>query len=82
VYSYWQHWPCLIPQHGPGKKHERQITWSWPHYAFKQVSADIWAIFCHACDALGLHWTEATATIYVSRKADVATLDSFIGPKR
>jgi len=23
--SYWQHWPCLFPQHGPGKKHLRPI---------------------------------------------------------
>ncbi|SCG63853.1 terminase gpP N-terminus-related DNA-binding protein [Micromonospora inositola] len=25
VQSYGVHWPCLFPQHGPGKKHERQI---------------------------------------------------------
>jgi hypothetical protein len=25
VYSYWKHWPCLFPQHGPGRKHERKI---------------------------------------------------------
>jgi Homeodomain-like domain-containing protein len=25
VRSFWQHWPCLIPQHGPGKKHDRPI---------------------------------------------------------
>ena len=25
VYSYWKHWPCLFPQHAPGRKHERQI---------------------------------------------------------
>lgn len=25
VNSYWQHWPCLFPQHGPGRKHERSI---------------------------------------------------------
>lgn len=25
VGSYWKHWPCLLPQHGPGKKHERRI---------------------------------------------------------
>jgi hypothetical protein len=25
VYSYSRSWPCLIPQHGPGKKHERPI---------------------------------------------------------
>lgn len=23
--SYWVHWPCLFPQHGPGRKHERRI---------------------------------------------------------
>jgi len=34
-------------------------------------------------DMLGVHWTTAgNYTIYVSRKADVATLDQFIGPKR
>ncbi len=22
---YWNHWPCLFPQHGPGKKHDRPI---------------------------------------------------------
>lgn len=23
---YWKHWPCLLPQHGPGRKHERPIV--------------------------------------------------------
>jgi hypothetical protein len=32
---------------------------------------------------LGLHWTMARPhTIYVSRKADVAKLGEFVGPKR
>ncbi|GAB3033623.1 hypothetical protein GCM10011376_30440 [Nocardioides flavus (ex Wang et al. 2016)] len=22
----WKHWPCLFPQHGPGRKHERDIV--------------------------------------------------------
>lgn len=26
VSSYSKHWPCLFPQHGPGKKHERPIV--------------------------------------------------------
>jgi hypothetical protein len=26
VYSYSKHWPCLLPQHGPGHKHERPIV--------------------------------------------------------
>ena len=35
-----------------------------------------------ACDLMGLHWTASgQKTIYVSRKADVATLDRFVGPK-
>ena len=25
VKSYSKHWPCLFPQHGPGKKHQRRI---------------------------------------------------------
>jgi hypothetical protein len=25
VSSYWKHWPCLFPQHGPGRKHLRSI---------------------------------------------------------
>lgn len=26
VTGYSKHWPCLLPQHGPGKKHERPIV--------------------------------------------------------
>jgi hypothetical protein len=28
----WKHWPCLFPQHGPGRKHERTLgmtEWQW-----------------------------------------------------
>jgi hypothetical protein len=25
VNSYWSHWPCVFPQHGPGRKHLRTI---------------------------------------------------------
>jgi hypothetical protein len=28
----WKHWPCLFPQHGPGRKHERTLgmaQWQW-----------------------------------------------------
>lgn len=25
VHSFSKHWPCLFPQHGPGKKHQRKI---------------------------------------------------------
>jgi hypothetical protein len=26
VNSNWMHWPCVFPQHGPGRKHERPIV--------------------------------------------------------
>jgi hypothetical protein len=26
VQSNWKHWPCLFPQHGPGRKHDRPIV--------------------------------------------------------
>lgn len=26
VSSYWKHWPCVFPQHGPGMKHTRPIV--------------------------------------------------------
>jgi hypothetical protein len=118
IYSYSKCWPCLFPQHGAGKKHERPIVlapwqselvsarpdlllrgllhsdgcrfqntgrggWRHPRYAFTNVSRDIRAIFCAACDLLGLRWTASgDRTIYVSRKADVTLLDLFVGPKR
>ena len=124
VHAYSKGWPCLFPQHGPGKKHSRPIFlagwqqklaerwpeqllkglihsdgcrvvntgrggWRHPRYAFSNVSTDITSIFCSACDCLGLRWTasfptreSAAVSIYVSRKADVAKLDEFVGPKR
>jgi len=115
--AYSKSWPCLFPQHGPGKKHQRQIElaswqlelvrerpelllrglihsdgcrfintgrngWRCPRYAFNNRSAGIREIFCHGCDLMGLRYTTAPRTVYVSRKADVAILDEHIGPKR
>jgi len=63
--------------------------WRHPRYCFSNVSTDITSIFCSACDCLDLRWTAAfpksetaAVAIYVSRKADVAKLDEFVGPKR
>jgi hypothetical protein len=62
--------------------------WRHPRYCFSNVSTDLTSIFCTACDCLGLRWTAASpkdetkaVTIYVSRKADVAKVDEFVGPK-
>jgi len=116
VYAYSKSWPCLFPQHGLGRKHDRPIVlaswqqtlvaaapelflrglihsdgcrfqntgsggWSNPRYSFSNASDDIRGIFVSACELLGLHTTLAPRTVYVSRKADVARMDEFVGPK-
>jgi hypothetical protein len=57
-------------------------NWTCPRYSFSNKSDDIRQIFCDTCEQLGLRSTRANDTIYVSRKADVELLDTFIGPKR
>ena len=66
--AYSRSWPCFFPQHGPGKKHERTIELvDWQR------------------ELLRRHPERRLAgppnTVYVSRFADVAKLDRFVGPK-
>ncbi len=125
VGAYWKHWPCVFPQHGPGRKHERKIElegwqedivnrfpealvrglihtdgtrhinevtrpgseppirYRYPRYQFTNYSEDIRRIFSDTLDALGVHWTQAGhRNISIARRADVAYLDTFVGPKR
>jgi hypothetical protein len=121
VQSYSKQWPCLFPQHGPGRKHERRIaladwqqrivdahpdqlvrglihsdgsrhinrikhpkrTYEYVRYEFTNRSDDIKRIFCNACDALGVQRRVMNRdSISVARRASVARLDEFIGPKR
>ena len=116
VYLCSKHWPCLFPQHGPGKKHLRPIrleTWQEllikeateefirgliesdgcrvvandrgvksVRYHFSNRSDDIRALFCAALDELGIPWTRPSRYhVAVYRKAAVARLDEFVGPK-
>ena len=120
VNTYSKQWPCLFPQHGPGKKHERPIrlaewqqeivdaepealirglihsdgcrftnrvvvrgkTYAYPRYNFTNASDDIRAIFTDACDAIGVEWRRMNArNISVAKRASVARLDEFVGPK-
>jgi hypothetical protein len=60
----------------------RGVAYEYPRYQFTNLSADIRAIFCQACDDFGVGWTQSNAvTISVSRSADVTKLDSVIGSK-
>lgn len=58
-------------------------VYRYSRYMFANESADIRRLFTEACDVLRLHWTQANRrNIAVSRREDVARLDSFLGPKR
>lgn len=72
----------LIHSDGCRSTNEGRNGWRAPRYSFTNRSADIRRIFCDTCDILALRWTAAPERIYVSRIADVARMDEFIGPKR
>jgi hypothetical protein len=56
--------------------------YAYPRYFFTNASDDIRQLFTNTCDVLGVHWTQMNArNIAVSRRRDVAFLDTFIGPK-
>ena len=120
--SYSKQWPCLLPQHGPGRKHTRSIelaewqtaitraepeafvrglihsdgcrwintvrapgsgrVYSYARYGFCNRSADITGILTGHLDLLGVEWRPMGRwQISVARRASVAALDAFVGPK-
>ncbi|MFI6979664.1 helix-turn-helix domain-containing protein [Embleya sp. NPDC050154] len=58
IKRYSQHWPCLFPQHGPGRKHERSIVLeSWQQDI---VRAEPWALvrgLIHSDGCRNMNWT-------------------------
>jgi hypothetical protein len=57
--------------------------YEYPRYNFSNASADIRKLFCDACDLLGIEWRVMNArNISVAKRASVARLDEFVGPKR
>lgn len=57
-------------------------VYRYPRYQFCNHSADIRQIFCDACDLLGIEWRVMKRwNISVARRASVARLDEFVGPK-
>ena len=56
-------------------------TWEWTRYVFSNRSEDIKDIFCASCDAVDVRWTRTARDVAVARRASVARLDGFIGPK-
>ena len=57
--------------------------YAYPRYFFSNRSEQILAMFCEACDALGIRWTRSNhRNVSVAHRASVAELDAFVGPKR
>jgi len=57
-------------------------TYEYPRYNFSNRSDDIRGIFCAACDLLEIEWRVMNRwNISVARRASVARLDEFVGPK-
>ena len=57
VQQYWKHWPCLFPQHGRGRKHERSLTLEpWQHDASVAYPADFLRGLFHSDGCLVKNW--------------------------
>ncbi|WP_187283386.1 transcriptional regulator [Streptomyces sp. t39] len=58
VTSYSKHWPCLFPQHGPGRKHDRRIVLE----PWQQEIVDAWRWefvrgLVHSDGCRNMNWT-------------------------
>lgn len=54
----WKHWPCLFPQHGPGRKHQRVLgmtDWQWR--VVERHPADFLRGLFHSDGNRGTNWT-------------------------
>jgi hypothetical protein len=59
VKSYWKHWPCLFPQHGPGRKHERPIELAdWQRHIVQEHPGRFLRGLFHSDGCRFTNWTE------------------------
>ena len=58
VKGYWKHWPCLFPQHGPGRKHERTLVLEpWQREIVEAHPADFLRGLFHSDGCRVNNWT-------------------------
>ena len=86
VVSYSKHWPCLFPQHGPGRKHERKIELEpWQQEIVTSHPGDFARGLFHSdgCRLInrvrrplkdGDRWYEYPRYLFVNRSADIHRL--------
>jgi hypothetical protein len=67
---------------GVNRVHVKGKDYAYPRYQFSNRSDDIRRLFTDTLDLLGVEWRQWTRYhVSVVRRASVAFLDSFIGPK-
>jgi hypothetical protein len=61
VYSFSKHWPCLFPQHGPGRKHERKIELTpWQQELVDRDPRPLLRGLLHSDGCRVLNWVNGT----------------------
>jgi len=61
VTSHWKHWPCLFPQHGPGRTHERAIALeSWQQAVVDEFPGDLLRGLFHSDGSRVANWASRT----------------------
>jgi hypothetical protein len=57
VQNCWNHWPCLFPQHGPGRKHERTLALEpWQQEIIEDHPADFLRGLFHSDGCRAKNW--------------------------
>jgi hypothetical protein len=58
VQSYWRHWVCIFPQHGPGPKHSRDLRLEeWQKEIVTEHPADFLRGLMHSDGCRVNNWT-------------------------
>lgn len=64
----WKHWPCLFPQHGPGRKHERRIVLEpWQERVVEDHPADFLRGLFHSDGSRVANWATRVVAGEVKR---------------
>ena len=68
VQSNWKHWPCLFPQHGPGRKHERTIALeAWQQDVVDEFPGDFLRGLFHSDGCRANNWASRVVAGEVKR---------------
>jgi hypothetical protein len=86
VKGYSRHWPCLFPQHGPGRKHLRKILLAeWQQIIVERYPGEFARGLFHSDGYRGVnrvrrrwgnsdHWYEYPRYLFVNESADILGL--------